>query len=65
MQLTEWLAEKAIDKEEFAKRVGATPEAVRLWTSGARIPNRHFMRRIREATDEAVQPNDFFQEDAA
>ena len=60
MTLLEYLTTMGLDRAAFARKIGATPEAVRLWEVGRRIPNQVFMKRIADATDNRVMPNDFF-----
>jgi hypothetical protein len=61
MKLTQYLREKCLDDETFASlSSGAfSPEAVRKWRFGVRIPRPEQMRLIFELTQGAVTPNDF------
>ena len=45
----------------FAKQIGVTGEAVRLWANGIRIPRVEQMRLVVKATKGNVTPNDFYQ----
>lgn len=58
MTLSEYLADKS--RPEFAKQIGVTAEAVRLWEIGRRMPRRAVMARIAEITGGAVTPADFY-----
>lgn len=60
MQLRDWLASEGIEPRDFAPRIGRTPEAVRRYVAGERIPDRETMPLIVEATRGSVTPNDFF-----
>lgn len=60
MRFDDYLSREKIGNEEFAGRLGVTPEAVRLWRLGKRTPRREIMERIRVETAGAVQANDFF-----
>lgn len=66
MQLQDWLSANSVSIPDFAKRINRTPEAVRRYAAGARIPDRETMPLIAAETDGAVTANDFFGiEDAA
>ena len=60
MKLSVYLRRRRLKNADFAEIVNVTPEAVRLWLKGTRVPNQNTMRRIVEATDGRVRPNDFF-----
>lgn len=61
MTLSEYLATSQTSVEEFARCIGVHEKvSVRRYLSGARIPARPIMVRIVQATDGAVQPNDFY-----
>ena len=60
MTLKEWLAAKEIAHGDFAKMIGRTPEAVRRYANGERIPDRETMPLIHEHTGGQVTANDFF-----
>ncbi len=60
MKLQDWLAQEGIEVRDFAPRIGRTPEAVRRYVSGERIPDRETMPLIASETAGAVMPNDFF-----
>lgn len=71
MTLKDWLAEQDISVPQFAARINRTPEAVRRYVSGERIPDKETMPLIASETGHAVTANDFFgiapspQQDAA
>jgi transcriptional regulator with XRE-family HTH domain len=58
MKLADYLADKS--RSEFARQLGVTPEAVRLWQIGERTPRRDVMARIAEITGGSVTPADFY-----
>lgn len=64
MKLQEWLDETGESVPGFAKRIDRTPEAVRRYAAGKRIPDRETMPRIVEETEGKVTANDFFDIDA-
>ena len=61
MQLQSYITAHGLSRPAFAARIGVTPQALHRYLSGARVPHKDVLRRIAEATDGAVQPNDFFQ----
>lgn len=60
MKLRDWLDDNSVSVPEFATRIGRTPEAVRRYTNGERIPDREAMPLIAAETGGAVTANDFF-----
>lgn len=60
MNLKDWLAEARLTHTEFAQRIGRTPEAVRRYVGGERIPDKATMPLIVEHTAGSVTANDFF-----
>lgn len=58
--LKEWLAAKDMPIPRFASLIERTPEAVRRYVNGERIPDRETMPIIVRATAGEVTPNDFF-----
>jgi transcriptional regulator with XRE-family HTH domain len=60
MQLEAFMKDRQWDAAAVASAVGVSPEAVRKWLRGERIPRPAQMRRIVEVTDGAVQPADFY-----
>lgn len=71
MTLKDWLAAKRMSAARFAGIIERSPEAVRRYVTGERIPDRDTMPLIVTATRGKVTPNDFFgvnarpQKDAA
>jgi transcriptional regulator with XRE-family HTH domain len=59
MKLKDYLIGKKLTLEQFASVIGVEPAAVSRYASGARYPRRDIMRRIVDATDGQVSPNDF------
>ena len=59
MELRRYLKENGITNHQFAVLVDASPDAVRKWRYGERVPRPEHLVRIREATGGAVTPNDF------
>lgn len=60
MTLKEWLVAEDIPIPRFAIRIRRTPEAVRRYVNGERIPDRDTMPLIVMETRGKVTPNDFF-----
>ena len=61
MNLESYLRERELTLSDFARTLLVTPEAVRRYVSGERLPTREIMARIVAATGGAVTPNDFFE----
>lgn len=60
MQLRDYLAANG-GAIEMARKLGVTPEAVRLWASGARIPKPKHMTKIDAVTGGQVTYRDFYE----
>jgi transcriptional regulator with XRE-family HTH domain len=60
MTLKDWLAKREISIPQFAARIGRTPEAVRRYAAGERIPDKDTMPLIASETGNEVTANDFF-----
>ena len=60
MQLSDYLAAQGETVTAFAARIDRSPSTVSRLMRGLTDPNGETLRRVREATDGAVQPNDFF-----
>ena len=60
MRLRDYLARRNLTLTKFAAELGVSPEAVRRYVSGLRVPRPEIMARIVDRTGGAVQPNDFF-----
>lgn len=60
MKLQDWLDQEGVEAREFARRISRSPEAVRRYLTGERIPDKDTMPLIVRATSTAVTPNDFF-----
>lgn len=58
--LGRYLHENNLTLETFADRIGVSHASVSRYVAGKRLPDPAIMGRIREATDGAVQPNDFY-----
>ena len=61
MKLTEFFELGTISRADFARRVGVTVEAVRLWERGDRTPRRQALTSIMETTGGQVTANDFLE----
>lgn len=59
MKLDAYLSKHDISKEAFARRIGVSPEAVRLWCAGERTPRWKAVIAIRQATEGHVDVGDF------
>lgn len=65
MKLSEWIEREKWSRSAFAAAIGVTPEAVRLYLQGDRMPRPRVLLRIEEVTAGAVRANDFVSEAAA
>jgi DNA-binding transcriptional regulator YdaS (Cro superfamily) len=61
MTLAEYLSWKQLKDGPFAALLGVDRSAVARWRTGARVPSKDHMRRIREITGGAVTADDFFE----
>ncbi len=59
MKLGEWLRSRGMSQQAFADAAGVSQGAVARFVLGRRMPNREMMRKIVEATEGQVMPNDF------
>lgn len=64
MKLKEYLMLKKQSIDDFSHELGLSYAAVRLYVNAGRVPTPKVMRRIVDITNGAVQPNDFFADDA-
>lgn len=60
MKLQNYLALNAVKQKDFAARIGENQTCVNRYCLGQRIPRPDVMRKIFDATNGAVTPNDFF-----
>lgn len=60
MKIRAYLKLNKITQSEFADIIGASPQAISCFCLGTRIPRPDVMRKIFDATNGAVSPNDFF-----
>lgn len=61
MKLDRYLFETKTKPAEFARTLGVSREAVRLYIKGDRLPRRDIMERIVRETDGEVTANDFYE----
>lgn len=62
MKLARWMELHNLDNQAAAERIGdCTPEAVRHWVLGRRMPNAEYTEKIGVATNGKVTANDLFQ----
>ena len=59
MKLNSYISMTGTPVAEFAEAIGRAPQTVWRWLNGSRVPSHADMRRIHEATDGAVTPNDW------
>jgi DNA-binding transcriptional regulator YdaS (Cro superfamily) len=62
MTLSEYLAQTNTRPTAFARKLGVAHTTVLRWVSGETSPPLSAMGRISQATNGAVQPNDFLEE---
>jgi transcriptional regulator with XRE-family HTH domain len=60
MTLTEYLKETSTARADFARQIGVSPETVRRYLSGERIPDQERMLKIAAITGCKVTADDFF-----
>ena len=60
MRLHDYLTSENISVAAFADKIGVTPECVRLYVVGERVPGRQNMGAIQKETEGRVMANDFF-----
>ena len=64
MTLQDYLDEQGLTHKAFAERICVTTASVWRYATGNRMPRPNIMRKIVAATDGAVQPQDFYGQDA-
>ncbi|MGQ2942897.1 MAG: helix-turn-helix domain-containing protein [Blastomonas fulva] len=60
MTLDNWMTERGMSNAQFAPQIDTTPEAVRRYRKGLRIPDKETMLKIGSVTAGNVTANDFF-----
>jgi transcriptional regulator with XRE-family HTH domain len=60
MKLADYMTAHDLSRAEFAESIRVSAETVRRYLAGERIPDKHVMERIAEATGFQVTANDFF-----
>lgn len=60
MKLRPYLDEKKISPADFAREIRVETASVHRYLTGERIPRMEILERIIQATEGAVQANDFF-----
>ena len=60
MNLNKYLALNAIKQNDFAEKIGDKPQNINKYCFGARIPRPKTMKKIFDATQGQVTPNDFY-----
>ena len=60
MKLADYLRKENLSARDFAGQIAVTPEAVRLYLRGKRIPRSETMLAIHLETRGAVTPDDFY-----
>ena len=63
MTLSDYLRKNQLSFTDFGKSIGITSQAVARHSRGERWPRPEIMRRIVNATDGSVMPNDFLDDD--
>jgi len=58
MTLNEWL--KGKNTSEFARQMGVDYSTIYRWRRGDIIPNRDVILRIKDITNDAVRPEDWY-----
>lgn len=63
MKLADWLKEREMSQAAFARKAGVSQGAIARFVLGMRTPNKAMMRKILDATEGRVTPNDFHDMD--
>jgi hypothetical protein len=58
--LIDYINDNGITVPSFAKTIDVKTESVRRYIKEGRVPEPKIMRRIMDATNNQVMPNDFF-----
>ena len=64
MTLSDYMKANRLSRAEMAEKLAVTPEAVRKWMAGERVPRPEIMARIFRVTGRKVTPSDFMCEAA-
>jgi hypothetical protein len=59
MKLADWLTEKDVKRNEFARRLRVSPQLITGYCDGSIWPGKERMRQIMRETDGAVTADDF------
>jgi len=65
MKLGDYLDQNGVTVKDFAGQLEMSPEAIRLYVAGRRVPRQEAMAKIIQATGGKVEPNDFFVADGS
>ncbi len=60
MKIGEYRKQEGLTLQGMGLKIGVTEGSMSRYENGERIPTREILQRIREVTDGAVQPNDFY-----
>lgn len=61
MQLSEWLDQNGIKRNDFAARIGVSPQAITGWCKGSFWIDKENAQKIYDETGGAVTPTDLMQ----
>jgi len=59
MKLSEWLTRNDVRRNEFAERIGVTPQTITGWCDGSFWITKDKAQKVFDATGGAVTPTDF------
>jgi transcriptional regulator with XRE-family HTH domain len=62
MKLSAWLSETETRPAQLAKTLEVEQSTVSRWLNGSMMPSMEMMRRVANATDGAVMPNDWMEQ---
>ncbi|MBA2525944.1 MAG: helix-turn-helix transcriptional regulator [Pyrinomonadaceae bacterium] len=65
MKLSEWLEQNKVRRNEFAERIGVTPQTITGWCDGSFWITKDKAQRVFDETDGCVTPTDFMQTERA
>lgn len=63
MKLGTFIEQKKITQQQAAAALCTTQANISRWINGEMLPSPENMRKITEWTEDAVQPNDFYERD--
>lgn len=63
MKLEDYLTKNEISRAQFAEKIGVTEASLSRYLTGDRFPRERILKLIFEATNGAVTPSDFWEQE--